>query len=332
MANPNISQLLSTTLQNQSGEVIDNITDTNILFNYLKSNNRLMMQTGGAFFRETLAYADNATVQAQGAYDTLDTTPQDVITSADFDQKLVTGTITMTEVEYKQNKGSAERIVDLLNAKMQVLNISISNKFGDYVYVDGTGSNGDEPGGLPLLVADDPTVGTVAGINRANYSFWRNQVYDFSVESVTASSTTIQTAMNLLYLRCREQQNAMVDLILAGSTYYLYYESSLQANQRFTDSKAAAAGFDTLAYKKAAVYYDPKCDDAKMYFLNTKYLGYKYLGEKTNMKGENGKDLFNIFSVLEPMRPHNQLVTTTPIMALGNFVMNNARTQGVMIA
>jgi len=319
MPNPNISQLLSTTMEAQKGDVVDNIAENNIIFFKLKERGRILKQSGGALFRETLLYAENTTIRAQGAYDTYDTTPQDVITSADFNQKIVTGTVTMTDLESLQNKGK-EQIISLLKAKMEALKTSFDNKFGDYSYADGTGSSGNEIGGLALLVADDPTTGTVGGINRATAgnTFWRNQLYDFSVESVTASATTITNAMNVLYRRCQTQGGQMVDLITAGDTYFGFYENSLQAIQRLNESKVGQAGFDYLKYKSADVVFDSKMTASKMYFLNTKYLSYKYLGD-------------SMMSVGEATRPHNQGVTIVPMTSVGNLTMTNARVHGVMI-
>lgn len=316
MANPNISQLLSTTMENQIPVVVDNITESNVLFNRLKEKGRILRQSGGTTFRETLSYAENGTVQGQGQYDTYDTTPQDVITSADFDQKITTGTVTMTELEMKQNSGR-EQIINLMKSKMEVLKLSFNNKFGDFAHSDGTGSGGNEVGGLPLLVAADPTTGTVGGIPRATYTFWRNQLYDFSVESVTASSTTIQTAMNTLYRRCQAQSGELTDLVLAGDTYFGYYENSLQANQRFNDGKMAQLGFDALKYKAADVVYDNKCNATRMYFLNTSYISYKYLGSQ-------------MFEVGAARQPHNQPVTIVPMTSIGNLTITNARVHGVM--
>jgi hypothetical protein len=206
-----------------------------------------------------------------------------------------------------------------MESKMDVLKTSFNNKFGDYALSDGTGEGGNEFGGLQLLVADDPTTGTVGGINRANYTFWRNQLYDFSVESVTPSATTIQSSMNALYRRCQTQGGQLSDLIIAGDTYFGYYEDSLQANQRFTDGKLAKLGFDAYKYKAADVVYDTKCSDTRMYFLNTRFMAYKYIGEQ-------------MINVMESTRPHNQGVTIQPLTSMGNLTITNAKVHGVMIA
>ena len=60
-----------------------------------------------------------------------------------------------------------------------------------------------EIGGLQLLVADAPSTGTVGGINRASFAFWRNYSRDASDNSVTLSATTIQSEWNTVWAKPR---------------------------------------------------------------------------------------------------------------------------------
>lgn len=319
MSNPNsvVGQLLTTTLDNYKKQVVDNIENFHPLLIKMKANGNVIKESGGASFQEKITYASNNTVQWQDEYDTFNTTPQDVITTAEFDQKLISGTITMTSKEMKQNAGK-ERIVNLMETKIKNLEASLKNQIGTSIYSDGTGSGSKEIGGLQLLIADDPTTGTVGGINRATYSFWRNKLYDFSVESVTPSATTIQGAMNVLYRRCQAQAGEQVDLISADDAYFGYYENSLQTISRISDSKLGNLGFDAIKFKGADVFYDPECPSAHMYFINTKHIFLKHLGE---------------FLEREDMaRPVDQGVYVLPITGLMNLTIDNARVHGVMIA
>jgi len=318
MANPGISQIITTTLESQIPKIVDNVTDNHPLLLKMKEKGNIKKLSGGNAIRESLSYAENGTVQSQGEYDVFDTTPQDVLTSADFDFKIITGTTTMTGLEMKQNAGK-ERIIDLLKSKYQVLEASIKNELGSQIYGDGTGNGGKDIGGLQLLVADDPTTGTVGSINRATSTFWRNQLWDFSVESVTASATTIQNAMNTLYIRCQVQAGELPDMIAADATYFSFYEDSLQTIQRITNPDMGKLGFANIKYKNADVFYDPECPSNHMYFLNTNHVFLKYLG----------KDLLEVG---ETVRPVNQDVYVTPLIFTGNMTITNGRVHGVMIA
>lgn len=319
MENPNskVGQLLTTTLDNYKREITDNVINNHPLLIKMKEKGNIIKESGGASFQHKLSHESNGTVQSQGEYDTYDITPQDVLTTAEFAQKIVTGTFTMSDLEMKQNAGK-ERLVSLLLEKKKVLESSLKNKIGTDIYGDGTGTGGLDIGGLQLLIADDPTTGTVGGIDRSSYTFWRNQLWDFSVENVTASATTIQNAMNVLYSRCQVQQGELPDVITAGETYFNYYEDSLQTIQRLNDPSMGKLGFNALAYKGATVFYDPECTATRMYFINSSHIFLKHLGD--------------LFEVGETTRPVNQGVWVTPLTFTGNMTIDNGRVHGVMIA
>ena len=105
MTNPNISQIATTTLDNYKKSITDNVINNHPLLLKLKEKGNIIKETGGKSFQEKISYASNGTVQWQGEYDTYNTTPQDVLSSAEFSQKILTGTITMTDLEKLQNAG-----------------------------------------------------------------------------------------------------------------------------------------------------------------------------------------------------------------------------------
>lgn len=318
MTNPlgSNAQIVVTTLENLSPKITDNITNNNALLMKIKEKGNVKKLSGGSKIREKISYASNGNVQFQGAWDTLSTTPQDVLSYADFEEKILTGTVSLNDVDITQNSGK-ERLIDLVSEQVKVLMASMSNQIGSSIYSDGTTSN--EFGGLQLLIADDPTTGTVGGIDRSSYSFWRNKIYDFSVESVTASATTIQGAMNTLHRRCLVQGTESPDLVVAGDTYFSYFETSLQTIQRVTNEKLGALGYLTYKFKNLDVIYDPNCNASRMYFINTDHIFLKYWGE-------------NLVKTLAPRTPLNQLATVYPVVTIANLSIDNARVHGVMHA
>lgn len=319
MTNPtSYTNLLTTTLDNYKPEIVSNIINNHPLLNRLQSKGNIIKADGGATFQEKISYASNGTVQSQSEYDTFNTTPQDVLTTATFAQKIITGTMTMSDLELKQNAGK-QAFINLAEAKKKALIESMKNYLGSQIYGDGTGSGGKDIGGLQLLIADDPTTGTVGSINRANYSVWRNKLYDFSVESVTASATTIQGAFNTLWTRCQAQAMELPDLIAADSVYFSYFETSLQTVQRIVDPALGALGYSSYKYKNADVFYDPECPASHAYFINTNHVFLKYLGS-------------DLLEVGETQRPVNQNCYVTPIVFTGNMTIDNARVHGVMHA
>ena len=104
-------------------------------------------------------------------------------------------------------------------------------------------------------------------INRANDAWFRNQYYDFSTESVTASATTMQHAMNRQHLRTLRGTDK-IDMWVFGETYFNYFEESLQPNQRFMSAGQGEAGFDSYKYKSSDVFFDSNAAATRGYGLD----------------------------------------------------------------
>ncbi len=319
MAAPNssYSEILTTTIDLYRDKIADNVLQNNVLLLYLKNNGNTDTAPGGVKLLENLSYAENGTFSWYSGYETLSVEASDVLTTANFDWKQANCNVTMSGLEEVQNSGK-EAMHNLIKARIKVAETTMQNNISEALYYSNTELGGKAIGGLQHLVADLPTSGTVAGISRTDHTWWRNQYYDFSTEAVTASATTIQHAMNLVNLRT-ERGTEKVDLIVAGETYFSYYEESLQAQQRFIDTRKAVGGFSGYKYKDAAVFYDPNCSATRMYMLQTKYLHWRPAQSRN-------------FVVLKDKVAVNQDATVTPLYWMGNMTISNSARQGVICA
>lgn len=320
MASPNLSEIVTTTLRNRSGRLADNVSDNTALLMRLKERGKVRKVGGGRTIVQELEYAENSTYKRYSGYENLNIQPSDVITAAEFNWKQAAVAVSISGLEQLQNSGR-EAVIDLLNSRIGNAERTMINNLSGDIYSDGTADGGKQIGGLQLLIADDPTTGTVGGINRANFSFWRNQIWDASVESVTLSATTIQNAMNTLYLRCTRNRDAP-DLIVADNIYFQFYWESLQANQRFTNDKLAAAGFQNLKFMGADVVFDGgqggSAPASHMYYNNTNFIHYR---------PHRNRDMVP----LDPDRfATNQDAMVKLIGWAGNMTVSNAALQGVM--
>lgn len=319
---PNLSEIMTTTLQNRSLTLSDNVSKNNALLNRLREKGKVRPFSGGRNIIEELEYAENSTFRRYTGYEVLNIQPSDVFTAAEFDIRQAAVVVSISGLEMLQNSGE-EAIIPLLEKRVDNAERTLMNNISLDVYSDGTADNGKQIGGLQLLVADDPTTGTVGGINRASWSFWRNQVLDISNAGLgTASTSNIQTAMNRLYLACSRGNDAP-DLIVADNTMFRLYWESLQAIQRVTSDKEANAGFNTIKYMNADVVFDGGLGGGapanKMYFLNTNYLYFRPHKDRN-------------FVPLEPDRFSVNQDAMVKLMAFaGNLTMSNASLQGVLI-
>lgn len=280
VANSNYDEIVTTTLNNRSKKLADNVENNNALLARLRNKGNKRPISGGDKIVQEIAFAENATTQWYSGYEVLDTSPNDEISAAEYNIKQASAAITMSGLEMLKNAGK-EKMIDLMQSRIEIGEKSLRNKISTGIYSDGTADGGKQMTGLQALVSDSPTTGTVGGISRADYEFWRNQRWDWSAEtgSPTPGATTIQNAMNTLYGRCQRGSD-VVDLIVTDEIYWAYYLASLQDRQRFDgDSSLADLGFVTIKYMTADVVLDGgiggDCPSEHMYFLNTDYLFYR---------------------------------------------------------
>lgn len=322
MASPNLSEIITTTLRNRTGKLADNVSKNNAILYRLKQRGNAKPAAGGRTLVQELAYQENSTFMWYSGYDPLDIAATDVMSAAEFDWKQAAVAVTISGLEQLQNAGK-EKILDLMESRISVAEKTMMNKLALGCYADGTGNGGKEIGGLQSLVADLPTSGTVGGINRATWTFWRNYYRDSSDQSVTMSSTTIQSEMNIAYSNLVRGTDKP-DLIVTDNTVWLYYLASLQAIQRITNDKMASAGFTNLKFMDADVVLDGgvggNCPASHMYFLNTDYIFYRPHSDR-NMVVMGGERMNT-----------NQDAIVKLIGWAGNMTASNCSLQGVLKA
>ena len=284
MASPNLSDIISTTIQSRSGALADNVTKNHALLSKLRARGNVKTVSGGNVIMQEIMYNDPNTANAgsYSGYDTIDITPNSPISAAQFDLKQYAGAVSISGLEQLQNAGK-ERIIDLLESRVQIAEAQLLDKISAGIYADGTGNSGKEITGLQAAVTATPGSGTYGGINRATWSFWRNVAFDATTDGgAAASAANIQSYMNRVAIQLVRGTDRP-DIIVAGNDYYRYYLESLQAIQRVTSEASAAAGFTSIKYLGAGLNCDVFLDGGiggqisptVMYFLNSKYIFFR---------------------------------------------------------
>ncbi|MGZ5029079.1 MAG: phage major capsid protein [Methylobacter sp.] len=320
MASPNstFSELVSTTFRKHRKEISDNLSNRNALLKYVKKSGNMKKEDGGLTIATPLDYASNNTYQRYSDWDTLNISASDVISSAEYQWRQIAINVVASGRELRINSGDS-RIIDLAKGRMKNAIRTFNNNFSYDLYSSGSLAN--QVNGLQALVADTPT-NTVGGIDASAWSFWKNQVFGASANSVTPSSSTIEGSMMLpMWLALDRGPEDQPNLIVADNTYYSYFEASQVSMKRYADSTKADGGFVALKYKNADVIYDGNSGipSNHMYFLNTQYL---------QLVVHKDADL----TELPEQRPVNQDGVVIPILWMGNLTCSNRHQQGVITA
>lgn len=271
MAFPNITDIVTTTIENRSKEIADNVTKHNALFARMNTKGKIRTVSGGSQIYEAFNFQENSNAGWYSGYDLLPVAAQDVLSSASFSLKQLAVPVVVSGLEQLQNSGK-EALLDLLEGRVGVAEATMVNRLGEGAYSDGTGSGGKQIVGLLSAAPVDPTTGTYGGIDRSVWPFWRSQVV---AAGGNPTASTIQGFMNTLWGKCVRGKDKP-DLIVMDSSMWGVYMASLQAIQRFTSADTAKLGFDTVKYMSADVVLDGGiggfCPSWSCWFINTDYL------------------------------------------------------------
>lgn len=282
--------------------------------------------SGGRTIVRELEYAENATFQYYSGYETLNISPSDVFSAAEYNWKQAAVNVSWSGLENRiQNAGDAASI-RLVASRIRNAEKTMANQISVGIYSDGTGSGGRQIDGLQAQVADSPTTGTVGGINRANFAFWQNQTV--TVTDGT-SAAELRGDMRALWVACA-RGNDTPDIIVLGATLYDTFWADLQTIQRVTTADTAVKGFTNLEFRGVPVIYDGGgatgsaldhgggISTNRGYFLNTDYIFWS-VHSGTNMVPMDQKVALN------------QDATVVPLLWAGNLTMSNASVQGVLV-
>jgi hypothetical protein len=322
-ANPSITDIIATTIQNRSGVIADNVTKNNALLSRLRQRGNIKKFSGGNVIMQELSFAENGNAGWYSGYETLPVAAQDVISAAQYDIKQCAVPVTISGLEQLQNAGK-EQIIDLLEGRIAVAEATMANMIAAGIYSDGTGSGGKEITGLKAMVATNPATGTVGGIDRATWNFWRNQTFDATTDGGGATTAAnIQQYMNTLWAKMVRGTDRP-DLIPMDNAYWGMYMASLQAIQRFTSDMDANLGFVSVKFMDADVVLDGGMGGfmaAKtMYMLNTKYIFFRPHSAR-DMVPLSPKARYSV----------NQDAEVQILAWAGNMAMSNASLQGTMV-
>lgn len=321
--NANISEIIATTIQNRSKKLADNVTKNTALLFKLKAKDRVRPFGGGSSILEELSFSENGTFGWYSGYETVNVSPSEVVSAAEFAMKQCVVAVSISGTERLQNSGP-EALIDLLEARVSNAEQTMINNVSVGCYSDGTANSGKQIGGLQALIADTPTTGTVGGINRATYSWWRNVSYSSVTDGgAAATAANIQGYMNNVWVQLVRGTDRP-DLICADNNYYKLYLASLQSIQRISSDSLAQAGFTSLKFMDADVVLDGGYGGAApanhMYFVNTDYLSFRPHKDR------------NMVVIGGDRQAVNQDATVRLLGWAGNLTLRCAFLQGVLKA
>jgi hypothetical protein len=323
MADPNIGQVVASTWEAVITDgPTDNIFTSQALLYAFGENGFKESTAGGRQFEATLEYAQNTTFKSYGEMETLDTTRIDVFDAARFDQKIFAGTIVFSDLEELRN-AVENRKFDVVAAKLKNGSSTAMEQLDIMLFGDGTGNSGKDMDGLAKIVSSTPTTGTVGGINRATFPFWRNR--QVTGTHTSTAYDTLRANMTSIFNQCSLGGTERVPTaLISDRATFEGYEGILVAVERLYRADAKKDGDiafinEAIAFKGKPYVYDENCPANTLYELNNNFLKLEYLkGAWLKMK--------------DPVEPANQLARVHRVMTVGNLTVKASRHLGVISA
>lgn len=307
----NVGTLITTTQENRDiKEIQDAVFNRLTLFNHLSKKNKVR-RGGGTSIIVPLRSSINSTAQSYSNYQTIDTTPQDNETAAQYIYKQYGASISLSGKEERvQNKGKYE-VIDIVKTKIEDAEMALANKLNTDMFAASPATQD-----VGSLVTSIDATSTIGDINSTTYSFWQSNVVtggSFAAQGLSDMRTQWSTL---------SQRNPMsnTDLILTTSTIHDYYEASLTPQQRYSTKDDTGNGsFEKLKFKSAIVDYDAQATSGVMYFLNSDVM-------------ELVIDPTTDFKLTEWVKPANQDARIAQYLVALELVIKNRRKLGKIVS
>lgn len=278
---PSVATVLHSTLTKSRKKLIMASIKSNALMAWVFANDRVEFEDGGYNITNPLTIGRNPNVASYRYYQQLPVNQTNEFETVEYGYSRVAGSVIISDQEEDENQGAAA-IFKLMKEKMNVLEESIKEKFSQYLYATGGGT---DPLGLGTLIPSAPTTGTVGGINRATQTQWRTSAYVFAG---AMDATNIEEVFDdvLLDLTLKGDRPT---IILCGRNIYRMYRQAVRDKLTIELSEGKAGkrmfdlGFEGVSHNGIPILYDEDCPVSTAYFINDKYLRLHVL-KHVNMK------------------------------------------------
>lgn len=328
MAEPGLSEIITTTGRNRQKQLRDNIKNNNFLVASMDKYDALEEEDGGRTIIEEMGFAENATFLRYNGAQVFNTSYNPTMTSAEFDWKQFGCAVVINGREERMNSGS-EAFIKLLSNRFKIAESTLENNYNADMLSDGTSDSGLQMGGLKLLVAKTNT-NTVGNIDRSTTggAFYKNLKVNTSTDAPASGTATSASNIEDYYTYMILNTTRGMDrpkVIYAGDTHYRFMMKALQSIQRVQSVTKGEGGYERLAYQGIPIEYgggvsfggESLLQADLSYFLNTKYLKMRV------HKDANMEPLPEVQSI-------NSEAKVQLIVWMGNMTLSNGKLQGVL--
>lgn len=262
-----IDSLYTTTWSNRKKEATEQAYLKTPFIYWLREKGHIENISGYRRIEIPLEYGSNETVKWLSKGGTVPIQDSELMTICYEDWKYVAASIVRWFTEDQQNRGQAS-MIRLAEAKLNAAERSLYEDLERVMFADGLGDA--EPNGIQKLISSSPTTGTVHGLNRATYDWFRNQQKTASGAASVTLVSDMRTCLNDIIKYSRSELKDIC--LVTDQTSYELYEDVCVELKTLQNTMLADAGFDSIVFKGKPLMWCPSAPSGNMYFINPTYL------------------------------------------------------------
>jgi hypothetical protein len=299
-------------------KMYDNISKSSPLM-YALMRKKKVWDEGGDTIRPHIKYKQATNRGSYSKYDTLDISPQDTRTSAEFKMKQLYSSIVFSGYDEAADKGELA-VKKLVAQSTEDAETTLKDLFAAQIFGDGTGNSGKDLLGISAYIDDGTGTAIYGNIDRATNAFWKANVVK------SANNKALTTAlMRQVFNRCvAGGMENKPDMIVTDLATFEKYEEIIEGKTNIQqplgklEKEFANLGFNFISFKGVPVVYDEYATADTMYFINTNTF---------QLWGKPGR----IFQPSEMVKPADKDMKAGQIFFAGELVGTEPRRNGKLV-
>jgi hypothetical protein len=325
---------------NDSGDPFDNIYSKAAITGYLMAKDKLdgdedsikRVRTvkGGTSIEIPLEYAtETGNMQYFTGITPINFTKVETIKNAEYTWANLAHTLLIDKKDILDIAGNPAKIDDFAKVKRKGLWKSLKQQLNTDLLATSNPTNGFNA--IPVLVVKDNTSGTVGGLSRSTYSWWRNKVKASTTDATSTFTQLRREIRNLVNTCAYNAANDAPDLGITDQTVYEYLQAYWEEKGQHTFNNKAMAELmkvpKILHFEGMDIIWDTNVPNmngsgsySSFFALNTDYLYF------VACEGRN----FEISDPIDMMKSKGQDAIGYVVLLRGQMCCSNMSKQGLL--
>jgi hypothetical protein len=319
--------LATTTLESTSPKLFDAYSQDIPFFYWLKKKGKKTVD-GGERIRRTIGVRFSSDGGSFKGLQIVSASDQNPVEPAFWDWANDIQPIVISKLDQLHNQGK-EKIIDLLDAKMEQARTTQNKRLHVAMYGNGLGANAELEGLKTVMNVNSYTTDSYGGLSRATYSEWRPYCTGSALGTIYSSSVgeALRNAIEVAYVTQSTKGQGAPDLCLTSIQGLVYYDQRTFDKKQIVSDELGDMGFANLKFMGMTIIADPylnttdgTCQGASgetFYLLNSK------TWEFVIQKGAE-------FITDGPKELEEQFGTRWDIVLSAQMICTNARANGIV--